>query len=150
LIIILNVLRYVIAGPIEMLLVANKMFAVMQKNFTFFNTKFTTVDWVTSYFYNFMMWLTIVWVFHLTNPLLRGGCLVKSLKVFGIMFLFFASLSAIYMNHYSHTRDFYVYSIFDGLIVFSIVAIANGLIYPGFFRERAEAKQTLPATNRVR
>jgi len=147
LIVILNVIRYVVGGPIEFPIAASKMFAVMEKNSTFFNTHFTTVDWVTSYFYNFMMWLIIVWVFHLMNPVLRGSHLVKSMKVFGIMFLFYASLSAVYMNHYSHTRDFYVYSILDGLIVFSIVAIANGLIYPWFFRERAEAKQTLPATN---
>jgi hypothetical protein len=56
------------------------------------------------------------------------------------MFLFFASVSAVYMNHYSHPKDFYIYNILDGLVVFPIVAVANGLLYPRFFRGDAAGR----------
>jgi len=135
LVIILNIIRYVIGGFIEMPLVVNKLFAVMEANPSYFNINFTTFDWVTSFFYNFMLWLTIIWVFHLLHPALGGNYIVKSLKVFGIMFLFFASLSGVYMNHYTHTKAFYLYNVLDALIIFPIVAIANGLIYPWMFRK---------------
>ncbi len=137
LVIILNIIRYVAGFPIEKLFLPKTLFAAMERNSSYFNTNFTTFDWVTSYFYNFMMWLTCTWVFILLQPVLRGNDIMKSLKVFGLMYLFFASISAIYMNHYSHPKDFYLYSMSDGLIVFAIVAIANGLIYPRIFKDGA-------------
>ena len=36
------------------------------------------------------------------------------------------------MNHYSHPKDFYFFNVLDALIVFTIVAVANGLLYPRF------------------
>ncbi len=136
LVVILNLIRYFVPIFIEAPLVLEKLFAVMGDNPSYFNTEFTTLDWVTSYFYNFMMWLTIVWVFHLLQPVLSGHIIVKSLKVFGIMFIFFASLSAIYMNHYSHPREFYFYNVLDATIVFPIIALANGLLYPWIMRRK--------------
>jgi len=142
LVILLNLVRYFVPVIIEASLVLEKLFAVMGNNPSYFNTEFTTFDWVTSYFYNFMMWLTIVWVFHLLHPVLGGHMIVKSLKVFGIMFIFFASLSAIYMNHYSHPKEFYFYNVLDALIVFPIVAVANGLLYPWLMGKKAAASMT--------
>ena len=130
LVVILNLIRYLVGGPIEKLLVLDRLFGAMEKSAAYFNTQFTTLDWATSFFYNFMLWLTITWVFVKMHPLLSGNYIVRSLKVYGLMYLFFASVSAVYMNHYSHPKDFYLYNILDGLIVFPIVAIANGLIYP--------------------
>lgn len=51
------------------------------------------------------------------------------------MVLTFASISAIDMNHYSHPKEFYLYSFFDALLVFPIVAVATGLLYPIFFKQ---------------
>ena len=40
------------------------------------------------------------------------------------------------MNHYTDAvKPFYVFSMIDALIVFSIVALANGLIYPKLFKK---------------
>ncbi|MEE9225548.1 MAG: hypothetical protein V3U68_05050 [Bacteroidota bacterium] len=78
----------------------------------------------------------------LTDPGLKGNNIIKSLKVYGIAFLFFAIVSSIYMNHYSHTRDFYLFNILDSLIEFPIVAIGNGLLYPLFFKRRVDQPQS--------
>ena len=75
------------------------------------------------------MWLVCVWVFHLMRPALKGSDFVASFKVFGIMCLFFASISAILMNHYSHPKDFYFWIILDGVLMYALVAACNGLLY---------------------
>jgi hypothetical protein len=134
LVLALNLIRYVFGYPFEKLLIFDPLFGTMERNALCFNTTFTTFDWATSYFYNFMMWLTITWVFVAMQPRLAGDTVTKSLKVYGLMFLFFASVSAIYMNHYRHERTFYGYNILDALIVYTLVAVANGLIYPRLFR----------------
>ncbi len=36
------------------------------------------------------------------------------------------------MNHYSHTKAFYLYNILDVLIAYTVVAVANGLLYTLF------------------
>jgi hypothetical protein len=134
LVVVLNVLRYLLGFPFEKWLIFERLLGAMQRSSSCFNTQFTTFDWATSYFYNFMMWLTITWVFVMMHPVLRGSILVKSLKVYALMFLFFASVSAIYMNHYRHPKDFYAYNILDGLIVYTLVGVVNGLIYPLLFK----------------
>lgn len=138
LVLILNVVRYVAAAPLEILLVFDGLFGAMEAS-ECFNTTFTTTDWVTSYFYNFMMWLSITLTFYVAEQGLGGGYVVRSLKVYGICWLFFASVSAIYMNHYSHPRDFYVFNVLDALVVFPVVAVANGLLYPRFRLGKSEA-----------
>lgn len=134
LVILLNIIRYAYAYlPIEQL-AFTPMFRVMAQHPSYFNTDFTTVDWVTSYLYNFMMWLVFTWVFMLMHPRLKGHLVIRALKVYGLMLLIFASIRAIYMNHYSHPKEFYFYSIFDALLVFPVVAVATGLLYPIFFK----------------
>ena len=134
-VVILNVIRYLLGGPVEKLLILDRLFGAMDMSSSCFNTHFTILDWTTSFFYNFMMWLTFTWVFIKMRPGLSGHEVVKSLKVYGLMLLLFASISAIYMNHYRHPKDFYFYNILDGIIVFPLVAVANGLIYPRLFRK---------------
>ena len=42
------------------------------------------------------------------------------------------------MNHYVvGIRPFYYWSMVDALIVFTVVALANALLYPRFFRDAA-------------
>ncbi len=135
LVVLLNIIRYVAGYPFESWLIFNGLFGAMSQNPSVFNNQYSTFDWVTSYFYNFIMWLTVTWVFRLLHHSLHGSMILKSLQVFGLMFLFFASTCAILMNHYSHSKAFYFYVTFDGLLVFTLVAIANGLLYPLFFKK---------------
>ena len=129
LVLILNVLRYAGGAIFELTLILPGLSEVMENNPSYFHTSFDTVDWVTSYFYNFVMWLVCVWVFHLMRPVLNGSDTLASFQVFGIQCLFFAAVSAIYMNHYSHPRTFYLWNISDAVLVYSIVALGNGLLY---------------------
>ncbi|HUG37697.1 MAG TPA: hypothetical protein VML54_12140 [Candidatus Limnocylindrales bacterium] len=134
LILLLNVVRYVVGGAIEQFTVLPPLFEAMAASPSYFNTAFTSVDMATSFLYNGIMWAVAAVVFHLMHPRLEGGWLVKSAKAFGLMYLFFASVSAIYMNHYSHPREFYLYNILDGMIAFGVVALANALLYPRLLR----------------
>ena len=129
LVIVLNVIRYVGGLLFEPFLIFPGLMGAMEQSAQYFRTEFQTFDWTTSYFYNFMMWLCCVWVFHLMRPALRGSDLAASLKVFAIMWISFASISAIYMNHYSHPKDFYLWNVLDGILVFALVGIANGFLY---------------------
>ena len=130
LVLVLNVVRYVVGGLIEGPLIMPHLFRVMGENPSYFNSEFETIDWVTSYLYNFAMWAIAAWIFHLARPVLRGSEIVKSLKAFGICFLFFASVSFIYMNHYSHSKEFYLINVTDAFLAFLLVGLANGLLYP--------------------
>lgn len=142
LVVVLNIIRYVVAGVIEMPLILPPLFKEMEENATYFNTAFATVDWLTSYFYNFIMWLCMTWIFHLARPALHGREMIKSLKVFGLGWLFFASVSAIYMNHYSHPKAFYLWNILDGIVAFGIVAVANGLLYRRMMGIQADLRES--------
>ena len=129
LVVILNVRRYAVGAVVEPLLIFPGLFGAMENDSGYFNTSYTQLDWYTSYFYNFMVWLACVWVFHLTRPAMHGSDVTASIKVFGLMWLFFASVSAVYMNHYSHAKSFYAWNIADALMMFAVVAICNGLLY---------------------
>ena len=126
----LNIIRYFIIGPIEMQIVLGPLFGAMEQSPAYFNSNFTTIDWITSYTYNFLMWLGTVLAYHFMEASLNGRPIVKSLKVYALMWLLFASISAIYMNHYTHPKDFYIYSILDAALVFMLVGTANGFLYP--------------------
>ena len=129
LVLVLNILRYGGGFLFEPFIIFPGLFGAMEESASYFRNEFTTFDWVSSYLFNFVMWLTCVWIFHLLRPVLRGPDLLASVKVFGIMWLMFASTSAIYMNHYSHPRDFYFWNVFDALLVFALVALGNGFLY---------------------
>lgn len=85
-------IRYVIGFPLESV-AAHRLFAEMERHPAIFNNNFTTLDWVTSFFYNFVMWLTAEWIFALLEPRLRGNILLKSFPAYGLMLLFFAALA---------------------------------------------------------
>lgn len=132
--VILNLLRYFVIGFFEGLVIMGPLFSSMEKNISYFNTNFETIDWITSYFYNFMMWLSVTVAFHKVHPHLTGSMPLRSLKVYSFFVVVFASISAIYMNHYSHSKDFYLYSILDAVLVFLLLGLANGYLYPLLFR----------------
>lgn len=136
LVIILNVVRYLVGGPLEALFVVEGMHAVMPQYPEVFNVDFSGRDFALSFFYNFMLWFSATAVFYLSYPAIKGHFVIRSLKVFGLMCLFFVSLAAVYMNHFREAvRAFYIYSMLDAIILFSIVGIANGLIFPLLFRK---------------
>lgn len=135
LVLLLNVVRYVLAFHLEGLLVMPGMFGVMGRFPESFNNNFSSTDFAISFFYNFMLWLATAWIFHLAHPNVKGGFILKSLKVYGLTCLFFLSLTAVYMNHFNDAvQPFYLYSMLDALILFPLVAVANGLIYPKLFK----------------
>lgn len=130
LVVLLNVVRYVVGPIVEAPFILPRLFAEMEASPGVFRTEFTTFDWVTSYAYNFVLWLAIVWTYHLARPALRGGEIRRSLAVFGVAWLFFAALSFVYMNHYAHPRAFYLWNVADAAVVFPIVGLANAWLYP--------------------
>lgn len=129
LVVALNVVRYAVGLVVEPILIFPGLGGAMEESQSYFNTAFSTFDWMTSYLYNFMMWLAGAWAFHLMRPATPGSDLTASMKVFALMWLMFASVSAIYMNHYSHPKDFYLWNMLDAAIMFTVVAVANGLLY---------------------
>ena len=143
--VLLNLIRYFVAGPIEQFTILPRLFGAMAASPSYFNNAFTQTDFITSFFYNFVMWAVAVTVFHFMHSQFSGGTIVRSLKVFAIMYIFFASVSAIYMNHYSHPRDFYLYNMLDGMIVYGLVGLANGLIYPRLVGRRTDGNEIIQA-----
>ncbi|MEQ8524794.1 hypothetical protein [Gracilimonas sp.] len=136
LVFILNIVRYLIGGPIEAIVLMEPMHAVLPQYPQVFDTDFSTTDFTISLFYNFMMWLTATWVFYISHPQLKGNYIIKSLKVFALMGLFFISLAAVYMNHYTaDVKVFYLYSMLDAVILFPLVGVANGFLFPRIFKK---------------
>lgn len=137
LVVILNVVRYVAVVPIEMATIMEPMHRVMPLYPEVFDSDFSSADFTRSLFYNFVMWFVAALVFHLMHPALRGPMLMKSLQAYWLMGLFFISLAAIYMNHYVHAvKPFYLWSMVDAAIAFTVVGVANAFLYPLFFRKR--------------
>lgn len=146
LVVVLNLVRYLVGGPIEAITIMGPMHAVMPRYPEVFDLDFSSSDFAISLGYNFAMWFVATWVFHLLHPVLRGPMLLRSFKSYGLMCLFFWSLAAVYMNHYSDPlKPFYLWSMVDAAIVFSVVAVANGLLYPVFFRRARPAARSLDA-----
>ena len=57
LVLLLNILRYAGGFLFEPWVIFPGLFGAMEESASFFRTEFRTIDWVTSYLYNFMMWL---------------------------------------------------------------------------------------------
>jgi hypothetical protein len=138
--VVLNVIRYLVGGAIESVTVLPSMMRAMAESSGYFNTQFTTLDWATSFLYNFAMWFTAVVAVHVMWPRLGPGRWLPSLKWFAVMYASFASVTCVYMNHYSHRRDFYVSRLFDGAIVFAVVALSHALLYPFAMRGRRSGR----------
>lgn len=134
LVVVHNVVRYVIGGPIESVTIMEPMHRVMPQFPEVFDTDFTSTDFAISLGYNFMLWFSAALAFHLMQPSLPGGWLRKSLAGYGVLCLFFVSLAAVYMNHYTDAvKPFYAWSMVDAVIVFAVVGTANAFLYPRFF-----------------
>ncbi|HSR51114.1 MAG TPA: hypothetical protein VLV83_09815 [Acidobacteriota bacterium] len=129
--VILNLLRYLVGGFIEGFTIMEPMHAPMARFPEVFDTDFTANDFAVSLFYNFAMWFVAVCLFYKMQPSLKGGWWAKSFKGYGLVCLFFISLAAVYMNHYTDAvKPFYFWSMVDALIVFSVVAAGNALLFP--------------------
>ncbi len=137
LVVLLNAVRYTVGGWIEGFTIMEPMHRPLPLFPEAFDQEFTTADFMISLGYNYAMWFVAAVVFHLLNPVLRGSIWVRSLKSYLLMAAFFCALAAVYMNHYvAGIRPFYYWSMVDALIVFTVVALANALLYPLFFRGR--------------
>ena len=135
LVVLLNVVRYLVGGVIESFTIMEPMHRPMELYPEVFDNDFTSADFAMSFGYNYAMWLAVALGFHFMHPSITGGWLRRSCLAHAIMCMFFMSLAAVYMNHYQgEMRDFYFYSILDGPIVFSVVALANAWLYPWVMR----------------
>jgi len=132
---LLGVIRVAVGHPLVRLLLADRMDAAIEASSGYFNTQFSTLDWVTYCFYSFVKWFSVSALYMKLDGVVHGRPLVRSLKVYGVAFLFFASISAAYMNQYNHPGDFYIYKIIEGLLIFTLMAFANSWIYPLVFRD---------------
>lgn len=142
LVVLLNVIRYLVGGLLESWTVGPLVMEAMGASPEVFNTTFTTADWVSSFLYNFVVWLVPVWVYHLARPALAGSDLVASFEIFALQWLLFAAVSGVYMNHYSHPMDFYLWNVVDAVLAFTVVAVANGLLYRPLMGSRAAPRAT--------
>lgn len=143
LVLLLNVVRYLVGGFVEGFTIMEPMHRPMALYPEVFDTDFTTADFTISLVYNYLMWFFAAVIFHLLNPVLRGSIWVRSLKSYGLVAAFFCSLAAVYMNHYvAEVKPFYAWSMVDAVIVFTIVALANALLYPRFFRQARAGNET--------
>ncbi|MEQ9593772.1 MAG: hypothetical protein RLN86_14295 [Cyclobacteriaceae bacterium] len=129
---ILNILRYFPGSWIETYTIFESMHRPMAEFPDCFG--FTDADFPSSLLYNFMMWLSVTSIFHVGHASIKGSLLFKSLVFYGLCCMFFISLAAIYMNHFTAgIRVFYMYSILDGLILFTFLGFVNSILYPKFF-----------------
>ena len=135
LVVLLNVVRYTVGGFLESFTIMEPMHLPMTRYPDAFDSEFTSNDFMISLVYNYAMWFFAAVVFHLLNPVLRGSIWVRSLKSYMLVAAIFCSVAAIYMNHYvAGVKPFYFWSMVDALILFPVVALANALLYPRFFR----------------
>jgi hypothetical protein len=142
LVFLLNGIRYVVGGAIEAGTIMEPMHRVMPQYPEVFDNQFSSTDFAVSLGYNFSMWFAVALAFHLMHPSLPGGWMRKSLLGYGVMCLFFVSLAAVYMNHYTDPiKPFYAWSMVDALIVFTVVGVANGLLYPRIMGRGQQAVQ---------
>lgn len=134
---LLNLARYILGGPIEAAVLLEPMHRALPLYPEVWNSEFGTTDFLVSLGYNFALWFFVLLNFHLMAPALKGPVLLRSIMSFAVSGLIFASLAAVYMNHFiAESRTFFLWSIVDAAILFPLLAIANGLLYPFFFRER--------------
>lgn len=133
--VIINVLRYFPGGLIESYTIFEPMHKPMEDYPDCFG--FTDKDLPASFAYNFVLWLSVVLIFHIAHKSLHQHMLIRSLIIYGLCCLFFVSLAAVYMNHYTMgIRTFYLYSMLDGLILFTYLGVINGFLYPLFFKQK--------------
>lgn len=137
LVVALNVIRYLVIGPMEQVTIMEPMHRGFVDYPDFFNADFGANDFVISLLYNFSMWVAVVVSFHYMQPALGGPLLVRGLVSFGLSGLFFVSLAAVYMNHFrDHIKPFFFWSMVDAVLVFSLMGVAAGLLYPLFVPAR--------------
>jgi hypothetical protein len=141
--VLLTVVRYVVGLPIEWFLIYDKLNSIMTEGRELFNVDWTPLEHFYSVLYNFLGWLLITVLYVKIESVVHGHPVRKSLKLYAVMYMYFVSVSGIYMLRYNHPSDFYLYMMLDRLLLFSIVAIANGILHPRLFRPPA------PATRRT-
>lgn len=132
--VLLNVLRYFPGGYLEIYTIMEPMHQPMITNPDAFG--FSEKDYPLSFLYNFVLWLSVILIFHISHPSLKGKMIFRSLLIFGLCCLFFCSLAAVYMNHFNQEiRTFFRYSMLDAVILFTYLGTVNGLLYPHVFKK---------------
>lgn len=132
---VLNLVRYLVGGPIEAAVLAEPMHRAMALYPEVWNSEFSGTDFLVSLGYNFALWFVVVVQVHLMRESLPGPGIVRSLLGFGLAMLAFMALAAVYMNHFvAESRAFFAWSVVDALILFPLLGLAHGLLHPLLFR----------------
>ena len=93
---------------------------------------FKQSDLPTSYLYDFILWLSVVVIYH---DEIKGKMVFRSFKIFGICCVFFIGLTAVHMIHFKNgIRTFFVYRMIDALILFKFLGIPNRFLYSLFLK----------------
>jgi len=131
---VLYIIRFYGIGLLEQTSIFQPMHAPMSAYPDCFG--FTMDDLPMSHLFNYGLWLSVVFIFHLAHPSIEAKMIWRSLLIFGICGLFFVSLTGAYMNHFNDgIRVFFRYAMLDALLLFGILGLTNGLLYPVFFRQ---------------
>jgi hypothetical protein len=142
--VLLTGVRYAIGYPLEIFLIQDKLRAVMSTDSDLFHVEFSPLEQVYSMAYNFLGWLMITVIYVKIEPLVHGHPIRRSLKVYAVMYMYFVSVSAIYMLRYARPTDFYIYFMLDRLLLFPLLAVANGILHPWLFRSHVPAHPAMP------
>lgn len=138
---LLSLVRYLVGGPIEAVTIMAPMHEMIPRFANAFDMNFSSADYAISLAYNFLLWFAAVLQFHLMWPALRGPMIVRSLMSFAASWLAFAGLALVYMNHFDDAlKAFYLWSIVDAAILFPLVGLVNGVLYPMLFGLRLTNK----------
>ena len=97
---------------------------------------FTPADFPLSHLFNYLVWCSVVLIFHIAHRSIQLRMIWKSMILFGICLLFFISLSGVFMNHFNPgIRVFYHYIMLDAVLVFGLLGVINGFAYPFLFEQ---------------
>lgn len=133
----LNLVRYLVGGPIEAVTIMAPMHEMIPRFANAFDMNFSSADYAISLAYNYLLWFAAVLQFYLMWPALKGPMIVRSVVSFAVSWLAFAGLALVYMNHFDDAlKAFYLWSIVDAAILFPLVGLANGVLYPMLFGPR--------------
>ncbi|MEM1135881.1 MAG: hypothetical protein AAGI07_08565 [Bacteroidota bacterium] len=130
----LYIIRFFLIGWIEQVTFFEKMHEPMNTYEGCFG--FTGADFPLSHFFNYLLWFTVVLAFHFGQKSLSFSLFWKSMVFFGIFFIFFIGLTGVFMNHFNQgIRIFFRYTMLDAVLVFGVLALVNGFLYPTIFKD---------------
>ena len=130
---LLYLIRLYVIGWLEQLILFGPMHEPMAQYPDCFG--FTEADLPLSHLFNYLIWFSVILIFHLSRMGVQWKVFWHSLLIFGLAYLFYLGIAGAFMNHFNQgIRVFFRYAMLDAFLVFGILGIVNGLSYPYFFK----------------